>query len=198
MRNTPLFVAVVLGLLAGCQPTYPGGLNEREWNALPPERKAQLQLQQDSVDEQRRANSNQEALQDRVLEDQRREQERARAQYAAPAVRDSADGVRTWAVMGRRDVDFRMDHDVIPIGPAAGGYSVLRFTVRGGDLDVYKLIVVLDNGQRLGFDVRGHYEENTMSPAMAVPGRRPVDHLEITYRSHAGHGGRTIFTLHGK
>lgn len=182
----------VLSLITGCQPTYPGGLSQQEWQALPPEKRAQLQLQQDQLDEQHRANTSQEQFQDKMAEQNQ-------PPLPPPAIADSPDVVRSWPVLGRRDVDFRFDHDVIPVGAGAGAFSTLRFTVHGGDLDVYKVVVVLGNGEKLGFDVRGHYEDNSISPPMVIPKTpRYIDHVELTYRSHPMGRGRTIFTLHAK
>ena len=41
---------------ASCVPIYPGGLTEEEWNSLPPDRRAELRLQQQQVDAARQAN----------------------------------------------------------------------------------------------------------------------------------------------
>ena len=56
-------MTLALGGLAGlailqvsCVPMYPGGLTEKEWNSLPPDRRAELRLQQEQVDAARQAN----------------------------------------------------------------------------------------------------------------------------------------------
>lgn len=40
----------------GCTSTFPGGLTEAEWYELPPDKRAELQLQQDRVEAARLAN----------------------------------------------------------------------------------------------------------------------------------------------
>ena len=195
MRIISILLLAALSLLVGCQPTYPGGLSQQEWEALPPEKRAELKLQQDTLDEQRRANASREEFQDKIVAANDPNQQNV----PQPAIPDSPDMVNSWVILGRHDVDFRVDHDVIPVGAQAGAFSTLRFTVHGGDIDVYKVVVVLGNGEKFGFDVRGHYNDNSISGAMVIPKTpRYIDHVEVTYRSHAPRPFRTVSTLHAK
>jgi hypothetical protein len=103
-----------------------------------------------------------------------------------------------WEFLGRREVDFHVDHDAIDVGRAEGRFRELRFVVRGGAIEMYDVRIVLGDGEvirpatRLVFE-RG--EERTTD----LPGdRRVVRRVEFTYRSLRGAGRRAVVTLYGR
>ena len=103
-----------------------------------------------------------------------------------------------WEQLGRREVDFHVDHDAIDVGRAEGRFRELRFVVRGGAIEMYDVRIVLGDGEvirpttRLVFD-RG--EARTID----LPGdRRVVRRVEFTYRSLRGQGRRAVVTLYGR
>lgn len=48
--------AFLVALFTGCAPTYPGGLTEEEFNALPSEKRAELTIAQERADAAQQAN----------------------------------------------------------------------------------------------------------------------------------------------
>jgi hypothetical protein len=52
--------AVSAFVFASCGPMHPGGLSDEEWYSLPPAKRAQLELQQERLNEQRSRDINQE------------------------------------------------------------------------------------------------------------------------------------------
>ena len=89
-RHHTLTAAALLAgglFLAGCGPTYPGGLSEEEWNSLPPDERARLQIEQDRLDEERRENYSQDY--DRQQRTRQR-QERSDQDFYDRVARDAA------------------------------------------------------------------------------------------------------------
>ena len=112
-----------------------------------------------------------------------------------------ASGRRTgprWELLGRRDVEFRVDHDVIEVGRAEGRFHELRFVVRGGAIEMYELRVTLGDGEafrpaeRLVLD-RGE------GRTIFLPGdRHVVRRVEFVYRSLRAAGRHATVTLYGR
>jgi hypothetical protein len=105
---------------------------------------------------------------------------------------------RGWEFLGRRQVDFRVDHDVIEVGRMEGRFNELRFVVHGGAIEMYDVVVVLGDGEtvrpntRLIFD-RGEGRE------IDLPGeRRVVRRVEFVYRSLRSDYRRATVSLFGR
>ena len=62
---------------------------------------------------------------------------------------------RGWEFLGRRQVDFRVDHDVIEVGRMEGRFNELRFVVHGGAIEMYDVVVVLGDGETVSAVVTG-------------------------------------------
>ena len=103
-----------------------------------------------------------------------------------------------WELLGQRDVDFRVDHDVIEVGRAEGRFRELRFEAHGGDIEVYNLRVILTDGESVS--PRGRLVlERGEGRTMDLPGnRRSVRRVEFTYRTLHGRGRHATVLLYGR
>lgn len=86
--KTPMLVVVTCACLAGCAMRHPMGLSTEQWNALPPEKQAELQTKQYAIDAERQQQQEAQRLeQQRYLHEQAlakaeaTRQAYARAQY---------------------------------------------------------------------------------------------------------------------
>jgi hypothetical protein len=105
---------------------------------------------------------------------------------------------RGWEVLGRRDVDFHVDHDVIEVGRAEGRFNELRFVVRGADVEIYKMKVVLGDGDVFSPEDRLVLERGE-GRVLRLPGEhRVVRRVEFVYRSLHGAGRHATVTLFGR
>ena len=103
-----------------------------------------------------------------------------------------------WELLGRRDVDFHVDHDAIEVGRAEGRFRQLRFVVRGGAIELYDVKVVFGNGEVLRPATRLVFERGE-ERIIELPGdRRVVRRVEFTYRSLRSAGGRAVVRLWGR
>jgi hypothetical protein len=102
-----------------------------------------------------------------------------------------------WELLGRRDVDFRVDHDAIDVGRAEGRFRALRFEVRGGPVEIFDLKVILGDGDAIRPATRLVFERGE-SRTIDLPGnRRVVRRVEFVYRSLRGPGRRATISLFG-
>ena len=107
-------------------------------------------------------------------------------------------GSRGWEFLGKRDVDFRVDHDSIEVGRAEGRFSELRFVVQGGNVEMYDVKVVLGDGDAFSPGTRLVFERGE-GRIIRLPGEhRIVRRVEFVYRSLRGRGRHATVTLFGR
>ncbi len=105
---------------------------------------------------------------------------------------------RDWELLGRREVDFQLDHDVIQVGRIQGRFRELRFVVQGGAIEMYDLRVVLGDGDQFRPPTRFVFDEGE-GRTLELPGdRRVVRRVEFVYRSLRAAGRRAIVSLYGR
>jgi hypothetical protein len=195
-------------------------MTKEEWDRLPPDKRAELTLQQDKIDEQRRQDDLRQAQIDAqnqpppppviVQQPPVGVQQQPVILQQPPLVVQQTGGpveippppqlppVKNWTYLGHSTVDFRVDHDSFQVGKAMGLFSGARFEVKGGDIDLYQMTVVFGDGERIQPEIRGHYDERTSSPIIDFPGdRRYIDHIEFAYRSSDSRDARTTVELFG-
>jgi hypothetical protein len=103
-----------------------------------------------------------------------------------------------WELLGRRDVDFHVDHDVIEVGRAEGRFRELKFIVRGGAVEMYNVRVILGDGDTFSPTTRMVFERGE-GRILNLPGdRRLVRRVEFVYRSLRGPGRRATVQLFGR
>jgi hypothetical protein len=107
-------------------------------------------------------------------------------------------GARAWEFLGKREVEFHVDHDVIEVGRAEGRFDELRFVVRGGDIEMYKMRVTLGDGDVFSPENRLVLEKGE-GRILRLPGEhRVVRRVEFVYRSLRGNARRATVSLFGR
>lgn len=119
--------------------------------------------------------------------------------YGREAGGPPAPGPEDWEAIGTRQVDFRADHDGIEV-PGRRAYRRLMFQVDGGDLDMFNVKVTFANGEPFSPDTRFHFDSDTRSRAIDLPGTlRDIRRIEFFYRSVRGGGeGRATIRIFGR
>jgi hypothetical protein len=104
-----------------------------------------------------------------------------------------------WEFLGRRDVDTQVDRDVIEVGRREGRFRALKFTVRGGAIELYEVKVVLGDGETFRPAGRMVFERGE-ERYIDLPGdRRSVRKVEFLYRALRSGGSRhATVTLYGR
>jgi hypothetical protein len=107
-------------------------------------------------------------------------------------------GGRHWEFLGSRDVEFRVDHDVIEVGRVEGRFRELRFQVRDGAIEMYDMRVVLGDGETIHLRHRLVLDRGE-GRVIDLPGeRRVVRRVEFVYRSLRSDWRRATVSLFGR
>ena len=104
-----------------------------------------------------------------------------------------------WELLGQLDVDFKVDHDSIDVGRHEGRFRVLRFVAHGGTVEMYEIMVVLDDGEAFRHPTHLILDRGE-GRTIDLPGdRRRVHRVEFVYRSlHTGSGHHATISLYGR
>lgn len=102
-----------------------------------------------------------------------------------------------WVKLGDRRVDFKTEKDTIDVGREEGKFSRLRFRVKEGDVEIYKIKVFFTHGEAIEPEMKHHFREKDRSHDIDLPGEaRHVKKVEIWYRSE--HHEPAVVELLGK
>ena len=100
-----------------------------------------------------------------------------------------------WVHLGTRQVDFRVDHDVV-VAAGDGRFRRIRLVVDGGDLEMFHVKVTFGDGETFSPATRFYFKDNARSRVIDLPGReRIIRRIDFYYRSVVG-GGQGKATLH--
>lgn len=104
------------------------------------------------------------------------------ALVAAGAAR--ADDDAGWEKLGEKEVAFRGDRDVIPVGAQDGRFDALRLHVTGNGLELLDLKVVFGNGESQDVTVRENLAEGARTRVIDLTGNtRVITRVELVYKT---------------
>ena len=90
----------------------------------------------------------------------------------------------TWVKLGERLVDFRGDHDVIPVTANRGTFSALKFKVLQGPIFLRNVRVVYGNGTDTNIRVDRRIPAGTESRVFNLPGdKRIIKKINLNYKT---------------
>lgn len=102
-----------------------------------------------------------------------------------------------WELLGRREVSFRAERDVISVTAREGTFRALKLEVEGGNLEMFNIRVTFGDGSVFSPDTRIQFREGSWSRTLDLPGAaRVVRKVEFYYRSE-GRRGRANVRLYG-
>ena len=100
--------------------------------------------------------------------------------------------------LGERVVDFRVDHDVLPVGPETGAFRQLRFVVHDAPVAVYDVHIEFGNGQVVDVPTRLLFGRGTESREVDLPGNhRHVRNIRFLYETLGHRHGRAHVEVYG-
>ena len=119
------------------------------------------------------------------------------AQPTAPvATVQPTQRARAWELLGERVVNFRGDHDVIPVGVQDGRFRRIQLRVRGNAVHMMDLRVNFANGTTYDVPIRANIAAGGHTRAIDLPGnRRVIRNVRMTYRTRARRAGRGRATV---
>lgn len=109
------------------------------------------------------------------------------------------DGMRNWELLGRQQVGFNVDRDVIHVGRRDGDFTRIKLRVEGNDVEFYDLKVVYGNGQRDDIRIRNRIRAGGETRAIDLKGgARFIRRVEMVYRSRPNFKGQAVVEVWGR
>jgi len=89
-----------------------------------------------------------------------------------------------WVELGCKEVSFRVDRDVLPVGRQEGRFYAIRLYARGGAVEILNLRVVYANGDPDNIPVRHVLDRGERTRPLDLRGRaRSIRNIEMVYRA---------------
>lgn len=79
-----------------------------------------------------------------------------------------------WRILGTKTVDYQLDKDVLDVQLRDGVFQKLKFVVRGGALNMHKVIVHFENGGEQEIDMRHSFDKNSQSRVIDLKGNKRI------------------------
>jgi hypothetical protein len=96
---------------------------------------------------------------------------------------------QNWDKLGQRKVNFRVDKDEIS-GRWDGWYKALQVKVRGGSINMEKMVVHFRNGQTEEIPLKNNFTDGSESRVIDLPGaRRLIEKVVFWYEANATTAG---------
>lgn len=102
-----------------------------------------------------------------------------------------------WVKLGERQVDWKVDHDVIDVGREEGKFTQIRLRCVQGDLELYKMkVYFVHDDHTFTPDTKVHFHEGERTHSIDLPGdARTIKKIEFSYRSDSRHEPAVIELL---
>ena len=98
------------------------------------------------------------------------------------AQRAGARGAMNWELLGSRTASFRPDIDIIRVGAREGGFAKLKVNVRGGSLDMNRMVVTYVNGTKDEIPLRFNFRRGSESRVIDLRGgKRAIKNIKFVY-----------------
>ena len=89
-----------------------------------------------------------------------------------------------WVELGCKEVSFRVDRDVLPVGRQEGRFYAIRLYARGGAVEMLNLRVIYANGDPDNIAVRHVLDRGERTRPLDLQGRaRSIRNIEMVYRA---------------
>ena len=89
-----------------------------------------------------------------------------------------------WVELGCKEVSFRVDRDVLPVGRQEGRFYSIRLYARGGAVEMLNLRVIYANGDPDNIAVRHVLDRGERTRPLDLRGRaRSIRNIEMVYRA---------------
>ena len=100
--------------------------------------------------------------------------------------------------LGERKVSFKNDKDVIS-GRWDGWYKALKIKVRGGSLNMQKMVVHFRNGETLEIPLKNNFTDGSESRVIDLPGaKRLIEKVVFWYEATSSDGNKPTVELWGR
>lgn len=89
-----------------------------------------------------------------------------------------------WEMLGERQVNMRVERDIVPVGRWEGSFTKIRLKVLNHDIELRDVTIVYGNGETDQWVVRRRVRDEEDGPVFDLTGRRRVvERVILTYRA---------------
>ena len=89
-----------------------------------------------------------------------------------PAKAENA--ARGWTVLGSKQVNWRVERDVLRVGAREGSFSKLKIKVTGGSVNIRSMVVTYGNGTKDVIPLKHNFRRGATSRTIDLEGKRRV------------------------
>ena len=102
-----------------------------------------------------------------------------------------------WTKLGEREVNGKVDHDVIEVGKYDGKFNKVTLVVERGEIELIDFEVTFGNGERWHPEVKHYFKDGQRTRVLDLPGKaRVIKAINLQYRN-VGHEGRARVEVWG-
>jgi len=103
-----------------------------------------------------------------------------------------------WVPLGARQVNDRVDHDLIPVTASRGDFRAIKLTVHRASVDFHRVVVHYGNGSRQEIALRNTIPPGSESRSIDLTGsERVIRSVEFWYDANTIRGRRAQVRLFG-
>ncbi len=103
-----------------------------------------------------------------------------------------------WDLLGSRQVNDRLDHDVIAVGADRGDFRRIKLTVQRASVDFHRVVVHFGNGSDQRIELRNTIAAGGESRAIDLEGNeRVIRSVEFWYDANTIRGRRAQVRVFG-
>ncbi len=104
-----------------------------------------------------------------------------------------------WEKLGSRVVNYGLDRDVIHVGANDGGFTKLKIEVRGGAVNMHRLVVEYGNGEKDEIELRHDFVRGSESRMIDLNGgKRIIKNITFVYDTKNRARRRAVVTVFGR
>jgi len=100
-----------------------------------------------------------------------------------------------WKRLGSKKVSYKLDRDVIKVGPNDGTFRKLKIQVTGGSLNMHKMIVEYGNGSKDNIPLKHNFKRGSDSRVIDLEGGKRVI-KDITFFYDTKNNSRKRASIH--
>ncbi|HRD56580.1 MAG TPA: DUF2541 family protein [Ferruginibacter sp.] len=104
-----------------------------------------------------------------------------------------------WRSLGTKTVNYKLDRDVLDVQLRDGVFKQLKFVVRGGSLNMHKVVVHFENGGQQEINLRHNFERRSSSRIVDLKGNnRIIEKIVFWYDTQNSANNKARVTVLGK
>lgn len=104
-----------------------------------------------------------------------------------------------WEHLGSRVVNWGLDRDVIPVTWREGKFDALRLEVRGGNVNMHRMIVHFENGAIQEIELRQRFRRGAESRVIDLAGNnRFIEKVVFVYDTQNRSRRKAVVSLFGR